>query len=273
MVNGGVCHLNIDCEFRHRKVLPYAVMVDRRYLFLISRGMQGFFSAGSIPGALGILGAAYPPGQRKNRVFAAFSAGNPTGWVIGLIIGGLLTSYGSWRWAIIVIAIMTALFSALSFVYIPPDPPRDPARRNERVDWAGAVLVTCGLVGVCYALRSACPRCCTDNSDADNAPNGWRAWYIIFSLLLGCLFLAAFILLESRVQSPLMPLSIWKVPQFGRLMFILALGFSCFTGFLGFTWSLWFQQIDRASPITVNGLAISANCRLRFIFSRRSEER
>jgi hypothetical protein len=46
-----------------------------------------------------------------------------------------------------------------------------------------------------------------------------------------------------------MPLSIWKVPQFARVMIVIALGFSTFTAFLGFTWSLWFQQIDRASPI------------------------
>lgn len=115
--------------------------------------MQGLFTSGAIPGALGILGAAYPPGRRKNRVFAAFSAGNPTGWAFGLVLGGLLTSYSSWRWGFRVIAIFAIIFTILSFVYIPPDPPRDLALRGETVDWLGACLVTCGVTGVCYAMR------------------------------------------------------------------------------------------------------------------------
>jgi MFS family permease len=111
------------------------------------------FSAGAVPAALGILGAAYPPGQRKNKVFATFSAGNPSGWVVGLIIGGLLTSYSSWRWAFRVLVIIGLIFTVLSFIFIPPDPPRDPVRRKERVDWIGALLVICGFTLICYALR------------------------------------------------------------------------------------------------------------------------
>jgi hypothetical protein len=90
-----------------------------------------------------------------------------------------------------------------------------------------------------------------NQSDADNAPNGWKTWYIILTLILGFVFLAAFIFWESRVRDPLMPLAIWKVPQFFRLMVVVTLGFVCFTGFLGFTWALWFEQIDQTKPITV----------------------
>lgn len=115
--------------------------------------MQGLFTSGSIPAALGILGAAYPPGRRKNKVFATFSAGNPTGWVVGLLIGGLLTSYTSWRWAFRVIALLSAIITAVAFVVIPADPPRDPSRQKEKIDWLGALFVVCGIVGICYALR------------------------------------------------------------------------------------------------------------------------
>jgi hypothetical protein len=108
------------------------------------------------------------------------------------------------------------------------------------------------------------------SSDAENAPNGWRTWYIIFSLLLGFAFIAAFLVLESRVPHPLMPLAIWKVPQFGRVMLIIALGFSCFTGFLGFSWSLWFQQIDQASPITVMPYRFKLICRRHYSSYRSS---
>lgn len=55
--------------------------------------MQGLAAAGAIPSALGILGANYGPGRRKNKVFASFSAGNPVGAALGLVIGGALTSH------------------------------------------------------------------------------------------------------------------------------------------------------------------------------------
>jgi len=111
------------------------------------------FSAGAIPAALGILGVAYPPGKRKNRVFATFSAGNPTGWVVGLVIGGILISYSSWRWAFRLMAILGLVFTVLAFIVIPKDLPRDPDRRKEKVDWLGAILVICGITGICYPLR------------------------------------------------------------------------------------------------------------------------
>jgi MFS family permease len=101
--------------------------------------MQGVFSAGSIPAALGILGAAYPPRRQKNRVFATFSTGNLTGWVVGLVIGGILISYSSWRWAFRLMAILGFIFTVLAFIVIPQDLPQDPLQKKEKVDWLGAV--------------------------------------------------------------------------------------------------------------------------------------
>lgn len=108
-----------------------------------------------------------------------------------------------------------------------------------------------------HCIILLCPHVCHAEhenltySDAENAPQHWRTWYIIFTLLLGFIFLGLFLLLESRVQKPLLPLAIFKVPQFGRMMLVVGVGFSCFSGFLGFTWSLWYQQVVRATPIQV----------------------
>lgn len=154
LVSRGIHRLDVDRKFCHGEVFScLCCRLTKRYLYFVSRGMQGFFSSGAIPAALGILGAAYPPGQRKNRVFATFSAGNPTGWVVGLIIGGLVTSYSSWRWGFRILVILTAFITAGAFVYIPPDPPRDPERRKESVDWLGAIFCVCGMLGICYALK------------------------------------------------------------------------------------------------------------------------
>ena len=112
--------------------------------------MQGLAAAGAVPSALGILGANYGPGKRKNKVFASFSAGNPIGAAFGLVLGGVLTSYVSWRWVMWIIGIFEAIVAIGAFLLIPKDKPRPGPR--ERIDWAGAFLVTSGLVLFCFVL-------------------------------------------------------------------------------------------------------------------------
>jgi hypothetical protein len=91
----------------------------------------------------------------------------------------------------------------------------------------------------------------TEGSDAENAPNKWKTWWIIFCLIMGVVLIVVFVFVESKVKHPLMPLSIWKVPQFPKLMLCFGLGFGAFGGSIIFGYSLYFQQIYQASSITV----------------------
>jgi MFS family permease len=112
--------------------------------------MQGLASAGAVPAAVGILGANYGPGRRKNKVFASFSAGNPIGFCFGLVLGGLLTSYVSWRWVIWIISIFQGSTGIASFFLIPKDEKR--AGPRESLDYFGAFLVVSGLILFCFGL-------------------------------------------------------------------------------------------------------------------------
>ena len=116
----------------------------------MARGLQGLAAAGAIPASLGILGANYGPGRRKNRVFAAFSAGNPVGAAFGLVIGGILTNYASWRWISWLIGIIEALAALGSLFVMPKDVKRE--KGKEKIDVIGAILVTCGLTLFCFGL-------------------------------------------------------------------------------------------------------------------------
>src|SRR5436305_6527577 len=91
----------------------------------------------------------------------------------------------------------------------------------------------------------------TNDRDAENAPDKWKTWWIIFCLVLRVVLIAIFIFVESRIQNPLMPLSIWRVPQFGKLMICFGMGFGAFGGSIIYGYSLYFQQIYQANPITV----------------------
>ena len=112
--------------------------------------MQGLAAAGAIPSSLGILGANYGPGTRKNKVFACYSAGNPVGAAFGLVIGGVFTTYVSWRWMMWIFGIFQVLVAVASILVIPEDTKR--SESGQKIDWAGALLVTLGLVLLCFGL-------------------------------------------------------------------------------------------------------------------------
>jgi len=116
----------------------------------VARGLQGLAAAGAIPSSLGILGANYGPGRRKNRVFAAYSAGNPVGAAFGLVLGGVLTSYVSWRWMMWIFGIWQVIVAISSVIFIPKDIKR--VGTKETIDWAGAFLVCSGLILFCFGL-------------------------------------------------------------------------------------------------------------------------
>jgi len=115
----------------------------------VARGLQGLCGAGAVPAALGILGANYTPGKRKNMVFAAFSAGNPLGAATGLVLGGILTSYISWRWVMFVIGMFAIVITIAAFLIVPPD---QSYANDTRVDWLGAVTVTAGFSLLCFGI-------------------------------------------------------------------------------------------------------------------------
>lgn len=235
-----------------------AGFAESKYVFFVARGFQGLAAAGAIPSALGILGANYGPGKRKNKVFAAFSAGHPVGAGFGLVIGGVLTSYVSWRWMMWILGMFETCIAVIASFVIPKDVKR--AGPGNTIDWAGAILVTSGLILFCFGLMyTPSVYIVYVHRDAENAPDGWKTWWIIFSIVMGLALLVLFVFVESRITSPLMPLSIWKVPQFGRLMLCFGLGFGAFGGSIIYGYSLYFQQIYEASPITVPSSRISNN--------------
>lgn len=115
----------------------------------------------STPSAVGIIAHTFS-GRARSTAFASFSAGAPVGGALGLILGGLFTSYVSntWRGALYCIAGLAFAVSICAFFVVPNDGSHSSDRR---VDWIGATLVTVGLIFLLFSI-----------SDGENAPNGWK---------------------------------------------------------------------------------------------------
>jgi len=205
--------------------------------FLIAaRALQGVGGAMMAPAALSLLTVVFEEGPERNRAFGVWAAISAGGGAIGLILGGFLTEYASWRWVLFVnvpIAVF-AIWGALRYV---------PENRDERAqgfDVPGAVLATAGLIALVYGLV-----------EGNNV--GWGSTQTILTLGLAVVLLVAFLVLQARGRYPLLPLSLFRSRSLlgANLGGVLIAGgmFSLF-----FFVVLWMQQINGWTPLQ-SGLA------------------
>jgi EmrB/QacA subfamily drug resistance transporter len=165
--------------------------VDQAMLFG-SRALQGAFAALMAPGALSILTNTFQdnPGERA-KAFGAYGAVGGAGAAIGVLAGGLLTEYASWRWCFLInvpIALLTAV--AASRV----------VRETRFIgktgyDIPGAVLVTAGIVSLVYGFTKA-------------VADGWSSATTLSLVIGGVILLVAFVVVEAHSSYPLLPLRV-----------------------------------------------------------------
>ncbi|KAK9240267.1 major facilitator superfamily domain-containing protein [Lipomyces kononenkoae] len=209
--------------------------------FDVFRGLQGLSGAAAAPAAVGIIGATYVPGKRKNRAMATFSAGAPIGFIVGIICGGICTQFISWRAFFFFSTILYSVLAILVWYSAPDDPHMHWSEMKEnlsKLDYFGALLATSGLVMFVFAL-----------TQSGATSKGWAEPYVIALLIVGIVTFAIFMFWESKAKNPLMPLGIWFYPGFALSMFIVACGFMNFLGVLNYYMTLIFQEVRDASAI------------------------
>jgi EmrB/QacA subfamily drug resistance transporter len=156
-----------------------------------ARAAQGAFAALLAPTVLSLLALTFTEPRDRAKAFAVFGAIAGTGGVLGLLLGGVLTEYVDWRWCLLVNVPIAAGTLVGGWVYL-----KDiPAQMKARFDLAGVLSVTGGLVAVVYGLSQA-------------ASQGWHSGIVLAALGCGLALLIVFVAIESRVESPLLPLRI-----------------------------------------------------------------
>src|SRR6202451_2747843 len=113
-------------------------------ILVIARGAQGAFGALLAPAALSTLTVTFTDPAERGRAFGVYGAIAGAGGAVGLLLGGFLTEYLSWRWCLYVNVIL-AVFAVAGAVRLLASQPRDP---GVHIDWPGTVLVGAGLVAV-----------------------------------------------------------------------------------------------------------------------------
>jgi EmrB/QacA subfamily drug resistance transporter len=201
-------------------------------MLVAARALQGAFGAILAPSALGTLVSTFTDPRDRGKAFGVFGAVAVGGGAVGLILGGALTQYLSWRWTLYVNLIFAAIAVSGALAWIQTSRPAT----RPRMDWPGAVLACAGLFGIVFGF-----------SHAETA--GWTAPLTIGSLAAGVLLLAAFAFAERRSSHPLLPLRIITDRTRGGAYLAVGLtGIAIFGTFLFLTYYL--QVVKGYSPLT-----------------------
>src|SRR3984885_979157 len=205
-------------------------------MLVAARACQGAFGAFMVPSALSLLTTTFGGAKDRGRAFGVFGAIAGAGGAIGLLLGGVLTEYLSWRWCLYVNVIFSVVAVAAAFRLLSRDR-RDP---SVHLDIPGTVLVVAGLVAFVYGL-----------AEADT--KGWGAPLTIGLLVGGVVLLALFALTERRGAHPLLPLRIILDRFRGGAYLSIGLSAIGFFGVFLFP-PYYLEEILRYSPV-VTGVA------------------
>jgi len=162
---------------------------------LAARAVQGVGGAMIAPTALALITTTFPEGSQRNRAMGVYAAMSGGGAAVGLVAGGLLTTYLSWRWVMFVnvpIGIITAILAGYVLT--------ESTRRRGRFDLPGAITSTAGVALLVYGLSNA--------STDQHGVSHWTDGRVVVSLAAAVLLLVGFAFIEWRSSHALMPLRI-----------------------------------------------------------------
>ncbi|MGH3302493.1 MAG: MFS transporter [Streptosporangiaceae bacterium] len=158
---------------------------------IITRGLQGVGAAVASPTALSLIAITFPEGPARNRAMGVYAAMSGAGGAVGLLLGGIFTTYISWRSIFFVNVPIGALV-----LFLAPRALPESDTRSGRLDIPGAVTVTAGMVLLVYGL-----------SHASDHP--WGSAGTVIPLIAAAVLLIAFGVIETRTAMPLMPFRIF----------------------------------------------------------------
>jgi EmrB/QacA subfamily drug resistance transporter len=158
---------------------------------LAARAVQGVGGALASPSALALLMTMFPGVRERTRAIGLYTAVSIGGAAVGLIAGGMLSEWASWRWVLFVNVPIGLVLLALARPVL-PETPRQPGR----FDLAGALTSTLGMTALVYGFVNA-------------ASDGWSDLRTIGSFAAGALLLAVFVATELRAEAPITPLGLF----------------------------------------------------------------
>jgi EmrB/QacA subfamily drug resistance transporter len=205
-------------------------------MLIAARAAQGAFGALLAPAALSILSTTFSDPKERGKAFGVYGAIVGAGGAIGLVLGGVLTEYLSWRWCLYVNLIFAGLAGTGAVLLLK----QHSARSKARLDLPGVVLVSASMFSLVYGFSNA-------------ATHNWHTPSTYGFLAAGVALLAAFAVSQTRAASPLLPPRVvLDRNRGGAYLAVLIVGAGMFGIFLFLTY--YMQQTLHYSPV-ISGVA------------------
>jgi EmrB/QacA subfamily drug resistance transporter len=218
-------------------------------MLITARACQGMFAALLAPAALGVLTTTFSDPRERGKAFGVYGAIAGGGGLVGLLLGGLLTEYLSWRWCMYVNLLFAALAAAGATMLLQHQRRTGPVR----LDVPGVLLVSASMFCLVYGFANA-------------ATHNWHTPSTWGFMAAGVVLLAAFVAWQARSASPLLPLRVLADRNRGAAdLAILIVGASMFGLFLFLTYYL--QTIKGYSPV-VTGVAFLPAIAMVMVFAQ-----
>lgn len=164
---------------------------------IAARAVQGVGAALLVPTSLALLSAAYPKGEARGRAIGTWAASSALTTALGPVLGGWLVDAFSWRWVFFV-AVPPALVTLAIALWKVPESEGEP---SGSLDVLGSALAVVGFGAAVFGLVAAGNR-------------GWTDSLVLASLVGGFIVLGVFVWVESRVDNPILPLSLFRSSTF-----------------------------------------------------------
>ncbi|MFC9787474.1 MFS transporter [Rhodococcus sp. NPDC127528] len=205
-------------------------------MLVAARAGQGVFAALLAPAALSLLATTFTKPDERAKAFGIFGAVAGAGGAVGLLLGGMLTEWTSWRWSLYVNLIFAAVALVGALTMMSPHK----AEHRPKLDIPGTISVSAALFSIVYGFSHA-------------ESHGWSNGATVAWLVAGAVLLAVFVVIETRVAHPLLPLRIvLDRTRGGAYLAMFITGSGMFAVFLFLTF--YMQTVLQYSPI-VTGLA------------------
>ena len=157
-------------------------------MLVIARTIQGAFGALLAPSVLALLTTTFTDPGERGRAFGIYGAIAGAGGALGLLLGGILTSYASWRWTLFVNLVFAAAAITGAVLWLK----RDEGADHDPLDFPGLFLVGGGLFSLVFGFSHA-------------ETTAWSNPFTIGFLVAGVILLTAFAYVETRARYPLLP--------------------------------------------------------------------
>ncbi len=209
---------------------------------IVMRGIQGLGAALVLPAALSIVMNLFPEGAERNKALSIWGGVGALGATVGLLAGGVLTAYLGWQY-IFFFNVPIGAAALILAARVVPESRAGGTRRH--YDPFGAISITAATLAVVYAISEA-PQV------------GWAAPQSVAMLSVGAVLLAVFFVIETKVEAPLLPLSLRRV---GGVAASNAVGFLFGTSFLTFVFlgTLYMQQVLGYSAMATGAAWMTAS--------------